>query len=53
MGCVTIVQPAGVPIRVMWQRGRDIRHVSTVSNITEVVDWRLIGIGKASKGGMA
>ena len=27
MECVAIVQPAAVPIRVMWQLGRDRRHV--------------------------
>ena len=27
MECVAIVQPAGVPIQVMWQLGRDTSHV--------------------------
>ena len=29
MECLAIVQPAGVPIPIMWQLGRDTSHVPT------------------------
>ena len=49
---VANVQPAGVPLWVMWQLGKDTSHEPEGSNIPMVVDWKWMGIREVSQEGM-